>query len=133
MGVWDAIKKVTETLATVSEPVAQQIKADSELPACLATVLESALASGELAKATVSEPVAEQIKADSELPTCLATVLASALASGELAAAADQVTAEQGVLTFHYTWLQHIQTPLPVHLEDERKRLGVDEDDWQVR
>merc|ERR1719506_1580451 len=64
---------------------------------------------------------------------CLATMFDAALASGDLARAVDQVIVEQGVLTFHYTWLQHSEKPLPRHLEDERKRLGVDEDEWQIR
>jgi hypothetical protein len=74
-----------------------------------------------------SEPVL-----GSELPRSLATMLDAALASGDLARAVDLLIAEQGVLTFRYTWLQHSQTPLPQHLENERKRLGINEDDWQT-
>jgi len=34
---------------------------------------------------------------------------------------------------FQYAWEQHVQTPLPTHLQNERKRLGIDEDEWSIR
>lgn len=35
--------------------------------------------------------------------------------------------------TFQYTWELHVQTPLPTHLQNEQKRLGIDEHEWQIR
>jgi len=36
------------------------------------------------------------------------------------------------LVTFRYTLAEHCQTPLTHHLENERRRLGINEHDWQT-
>lgn len=113
--VWDEL--ATE-VPQASEPVAPQLTTDAEERRCQPE--------------ENTHEVSEQGSTDSNLPSILATMLDTALVSGDLGRAVDQVIAERNVLAFHYTWLQHKQTPLPQHLENERKRLGVNENDWQT-
>jgi len=154
-GVWD---QLYAQFLEVSKPEAAQLTSTAEMEECKVGVIGRVVSRENSApKAAVAErgvqrwcaaveqgtgaalvegsaAVRERNDAGSELLMRLATMLDVALASGDLARAVNEVIVEQGVLSFQYTWLQHSQTPLPTHLEDERKRLGIDEEaDWQIR